>query len=233
MWHSRVGYQQWLFAIYLMTTNLKGVSSLKLHRDLGMTQKTAWLLAQKIRQGLSSPLDKLGGEVEADETFMGGKEKNKRKHKRVRCMAGTTGKEVVMGMRERGGRVIAKPVISTGARALQEQVRTHVRPGSTLYTDENPSYKALGREYNHQTTNHSVGKYVDGMAHTNGIESFWALLKRGYYGTYHQMSAKHLHRYIGEFTGRHNIREKETLAQMIDVAKGFIGKRLPYKELVR
>ena len=231
---SNLPVRKWVFAIYLMTTNLKGVSSMKLHRDLDIAQKHSWLLAQKIREAFVSNSGKLEGVVEADETFIGGKVGNMSKKKRMKVSGtGTTGKQPVLGMVERGGRIKAMPVRNTGRITLQNEVIKNVKLGSILYTDELASYKKLGKVYNHQAVNHSAWEYVKGQAHTNGIESFWALLKRGYHGTYHHISVKHLHRYINEFSTRHNIRSLETLEQMAIISKGFIGKSLPYKALVK
>ena len=231
MYNSKVSLREWVIAIYLISTNLKGVSSYKLGRDLGRTQKTAWLLAQKIRDSFVASSNKLEGEVEADETFIGGKARNMKRSKRTK--AHIPNKQAVLGMVERGGRIIAKPVRNTGAITLRNEVIRNVKLGSTLYTDELASYKKLGKVYNHQSVNHSAWEYVRGQAHTNGIESFWALLKRGYHGTHHHLSIKHLHRYINEFAGRHNNRSIETLEQMAIITQGFIGKRLTYKELVK
>ena len=232
MQSSKIGLQKWVIAIYLMSTSLKGVSSMKLHRDLGVTQKTAWFLAQKIRQGWlegQDDNDKLDGIVEADETYIGGSKKNMTS-KRRKELKSFDNKMLVVGMMERDGDV---RVVHTVKFNVAKQVQANVEEGSTLMTDSAPLYKHLGDEYDHHTVNHSVGEYVRGMAHTNGIESFWATLKRGYKGTYHKMSSKHLSRYITEFAGRHNLRDYDTIIQMEMVAKGFVGKRLRYQDLIK
>ena len=234
MTKSKVSLQEWVIAIYLITTNLKGVSSYKLGRDISRTQKTAWLLAQKIRAGFIDNGEKLSGTIEADETFIGGKARNMSKAKRAKLSGtGYADKVVVFGAKERGGKVRAMPVKNTGRITLQNAVIKNVELGSALYTDELASYKRLGKVYNHQSVNHGAWEYVKGQAHTNGIESFWALLKRGYHGTHHHISIKHLHRYINEFAGRHNNRQSSTLEQMAIITQGFIGKRLTYRELVK
>ena len=228
---SKLGYQTWAMAIYLVSTNLKGVSSMKLHRDLEITQKSAWHLAHRLRKAFENGEALFTGPVEADETYIGGKRKNMPKAKRKTLTGrGAVGKAVVVGTKDREtNRVAARVVENTDGPTLKGFIGEHAAPGATVYTDEASAYQ--GMPFDHEAVNHSAGEYVRGMAHTNGIESFWSMLKRGYQGTFHHFSEKHADRYVAEFAGRHNIREADTEDQMAMVAKKMIGKRLRYREL--
>ena len=230
MHNSPLGCQTWAIALYLFSTGLKGTSSMKLHRDLGVTQKTAWHLAHRIRESWRDDKTLFGGPVEADETFVGGKERNKHRNKKLLAGRGAVGKMAVAGVKDRTtNRVSASVIPDTTGQTLRKFVSSRTMPDATIYTDGHIAYRGL---LNHEAVKHSVGEFVRGQAHTNGMESFWSMLKRGYYGTYHKMSPAHLDRYVGEFQGRHNQREHDTLDQMSAMVRGMDGKRLRYADLI-
>ena len=235
MANSRLPLRTWAVGVYLMSTSLKSVSSMKLHRDLGISQKTAWFMAHRIREAWHAAETgfKLDGVVEADETYVGGLEKNKHWDKKLRMGRGTAGKTIVAGIKSRRNKQVRAEVIPNTKRpTLQTFVRRNAKGGSTLYTDEAPSYEGM-REFRHASVAHSRGQYVDGDVYTNGIESFWAPLKRAHKGTFHKISPKHLHRYVTEFVGHNNTRSFDTIDIMRLLVLGMVGRGLTWKELTK
>lgn len=242
MQSSNLGYQTWAIALYLVTTSLKGVSSMKLHRDLNITQKSAWHLAHRIRSTFEARQEEvplLEGPVEQDETYVGGKRRNMSNSKRRELYGtgrGAVGKTAVVGLKDReSNSVRARVVESTDAETLIGFTEENVVQGAMVYTDSATAYDSLSseaNEYKHKTVRHSISEYVKGDVSTNGIESFWSMLKRAHTGTFHKMSPKHLNRYVDEFVGRHNIRESDTLDQMRSVYRGLQWKQLRYKDLI-
>ncbi len=225
---SNIPLQKWAIGIYLCLTSLKSVSSMKLHRDLNISQKSAWFMLHRIRgawapDGRDEPFD---GPVEVDETYFGGKRKELADTGR-----GAVGKTAVVGIKDRAtNEVRAEVVTQTDAETLQDFVEENTEEDATVYTDDARAYKGIERE--HESVRHSVAEYVRGQAHTNGIESFWAMLKRAHDGTFHKISPKHLDRYVAEFAGKHNVRDSGTLDQMRGVVAGLMGRSLPYRRLV-
>jgi transposase-like protein len=230
---SPIGLDKWLAALWLVVNCKNGVSSCEVARDLGVTQKTAWFMNHRLRFALNGGgLGKLSGEVEADETFIGGKARNMHASKRAVKITGTGGKDktAVMGILERGGKVRTTVVPNRKKSALQAEVRKHVEAGSALFTDALKSYDGLG-EFEHQVVDHAV-EYVNGKVHTNGMENFWSLLKRGLNGTYISVEPFHLFRYLDEQTFRYNNRKEMNDYDRFRLALSQItGKRLTYEHL--
>ena len=231
---SKVGFQDWILAAFLLTTSLKSVASMKLHRDLGVTQKTAWFLAHRLRAALYTDATPFSGPVEVDETYVGGLRRNMSRAQR-KALAdtgrGPAGKTAVVGAKDRvTKRVSAKVVRSTDKATLHGFVQATAAPDATIYTDDAAAYESL--PFNHESVKHSLSQYVKGDCHTNGIESLWSMLKRAHKGTFHKLSPKHLDRYVQEFAGRHNIREQDTIDQMVVLQHGMEHKRLRYDDLI-
>ncbi len=232
---SRLPLRKWFAAFWLVTTQRKGSNSCQLHREIGVTQKTAWFMLGRIRKvagKMRSDKERIRGEVEADETFLGGKEKNKHADQRRYPGGGGKGKQVVAGLRSREGEVGLMQVEDTSKATLQGFVYRNVAAGATVYTDEHCSYMGLGETYNHQSVCHAVGEYVSGDIHTNSIESFWAILKRGYYGVFHHFTWKHLHRCLAEFETRWNMSGLQNGERMDALLEYISGLRLTYKGLI-
>ena len=234
---SNIPLRKWAIAIYLCLTSLKSVSSMKLHRDIGISQRAAWFMLHRIRAAWAGDGGNGGGfsgPVEVDETYVGGRRANMSNAQR-KALAGTgrgaVGKVAVVGAKDRAtNQVRAKVVESTDATTLQGFVVDHADAFATVYTDAAGAYASL--PFRHEAVKHSVAEYVRGQAHTNGVESFWSMLKRAHKGTFHKISPKHLDRYVQEFAAKHNIRDSGTIVQMRGTVANLVGRNFLYRDLV-
>jgi len=231
---SAIPLEKWLPTVWLLANCKNGISSYEVARALGVTQKTAWFMLHRIRKAMQSrTFLKLGGEVEVDETFIGGKARNMHKWKREEKITGTGGKDktAVMGFLKRGGEVQATVVPDRKKKTLQSLVKSHVAAGSAIYTDALASYDGLEGKFFHQVVDHAV-EYVHGNVHTNGLENFWSLLKRGIKGTYVSLQPYHLFQYLDEEAFRYNQRKLDDFSRFVAVLAHIINRRLTYKQLI-
>jgi transposase-like protein len=231
---SHVPLHKWLYVMYLLVTARKGISSLQLGKEIGITQKSAWFVLHRLREACASDAAPLKGVVEVDEAYFGGREANKHMHQRLHGDRGLPSKVAVMGLREKDGRTKGVIMQFTGATAVEQLVLRNVETGSEIHTDEWNGYNRLGRSYKHRTCNHSKEEYVRDGVTTNSIESVFAVMRRGLHGVYHKASPKHIHRYIDEFAWRLNEGNvaRHTWERLDSFIGAVTGRQITYKELI-
>lgn len=233
---SHVPLHKWIYAMYLLVTARKGISSLQLSKEIGITQKSAWFVLQRLREACGNKLEKLRGIIEIDESFFGGLESNKHESKKLKEGRGAVGKKTILGMRERGGRTVAMPINTVNKEVVQAAVYANIEMGSTLFTDDHAAYRDFDNHlfYEHDSVKHGAGEYVRGPVGINSIESVWAVMKRGMHGVYHHADEKHLGRYVNEFAFRLNEGnvKRHTMDRLDSFVDAVTGARITYKELI-
>lgn len=234
---SAIGLDKWLMAMWLIVNAKNGISSYELHRAIGITQKSAWFVLHRIRIAMQTgTIEKLSGEVEVDETYVGGKASNMHKSKRVRFQSKWTrqmkeNKTAVFGMIQRGGKVRAKVIKSVRTENVTPLIQANIEPDSNVFTDQAIIYRDLYEQYIHETVNHTI-EYVRGNVHTNSIENFWSLLKRAVKGTYVSVAPEHLQKYVEEQAFRFNARQGNDQERFVQLLKSISGKKLTYQQLI-
>ena len=234
MERTKIDPRKWIYTMYALMTSRKGISSLQLSTELGVQQHTAWYMLHRLRLACGSGLEALHGEIEMDATYIGGLERNKHADKKLKSGRGTVGKQAVLGMKQRKGRIKAISVEGEDKATIHSAILANIECGSTIYTDDHRGYRNIGGTiYNHETVKHSAKEYVNGMAHTNGIESVWSVIKRGFNGVYHNWSRKHCQQYVNEFTFRLNEGncDRDTQDRLDDLFKSMAGKTITYEKL--
>lgn len=228
---SHVPLHKWIYAMYLLVTSRKGISSLQLAKEIGITQKSAWFVLHRLREACGKDFTMLKGIVEVDEVYIGGLESNKHMKQRIQSVPKKT---AVVAMRERNGRTKAVVPETVSSMSVEKIIRDNVESGSTIHTDEFMAYRRVGKSFNHQTVNHVIGEYSRKDVTTNGIESVFAVLKRGLHGVYHHASPKHMCRYVDEFSFRLNEGnvKRHTWDRLDSFVNAVAGKRITYERLI-
>lgn len=232
---SHVPLHKWLYAIYLLVTARKGISSMQLAKEIGITQKSAWFVLQRLREACAHDVSPLKGTVQIDEIYIGGREQTKHMRNRLKSKGpGTVDKTPILGLRENGGRTRALPMSGVTAWDIQTTIRENVQTGSTIHTDEYAAYRRLHPDYQHQTVNHSRDEYVRNGVTTNAVESVFAVMRRGLHGVYHKASPKHIARYVNEFAWRLNdgAVTRHTWERLDSFIDAVTGHQITYKELI-